>query len=565
MRLSFICLFQALLLAAALHAERPMRVLVYPFENQGAAAFSWLSAGMTDSVIADLGCIRSIEVITDADRKKALKEMEFELSGLADEKTAARIGKFAGADTIFTGSYTVAGGRVRVVAKLMNVESGSLVKSVKLDGTVEYIFDLQDKIVFALMDESQSIIVADVGRMAVTNEEKSLIQKKQRPSLSAYEYYAKAVEMQDTDPLQALRLFNESLAIDPGYAAALTAAGFTAGNTLNRFEDALGFLDKAAVLMKQRGQTETADFARLKLFTGVMYYRKGNYERYLEHLVEAKAIFDRIGLGNASDYARLMMNFGNAYGSKRDWSRSLDYYLLADGIYKRIGMTNTTAYSGLLINIGNLYDKKGEQEKSLGYYNESKGILDRLGMQNASIYALLMDCFGSHYIKKGDYNRALEHLGKSRDAYDRLGMQNTAVYSGMLFDAGYAYLSKGEPDRALECFERSREIDDRLGMRDTTHYADLLMNMGHAYRSKGDTDKALEHLGKSRDIYDRLKLQKTTSYGNILFGLASLYETKGQRDEAGKLYRKAYETYQGAGYTGEWKEKARQNAERLGN
>ena len=78
-------------------------------------------------------------------------------------------------------------------------------------------------------------------------------------------------------------------------------------------------------------------------------------------------------------------------------------------------------------------------------------------------------------------------------------------------------------------------------------------------------DKALEYLGKSRDIYDRLMLQKTTSYGNILFGLASVYETKGQRDEAGKLYRKTYETYQGAGYTGEWKYKARQNAERLGN
>jgi hypothetical protein len=87
--------------------------------------------------------------------------------------------------------FAVPGGRVRVVAKLFSVETGSLVKSIKIDYTVGGVFDLQDKIVFSLMAESGEIKVADVKKPVVTNDEKTKIETKTRFMLFAYEYYAR--------------------------------------------------------------------------------------------------------------------------------------------------------------------------------------------------------------------------------------------------------------------------------------------------------------------------------------------------------------------------------------
>lgn len=48
---------------------RTMNILVHPFENTGKKEYSWISAGMTDTVISDLARIRNISVVSNADRK----------------------------------------------------------------------------------------------------------------------------------------------------------------------------------------------------------------------------------------------------------------------------------------------------------------------------------------------------------------------------------------------------------------------------------------------------------------------------------------------------------------
>jgi TolB-like protein len=334
-----VCIYLLVFLVPLAYTERLMRILVYPFENQGDASYSWLSAGMTDSVIADLGRIGSVEVITDADRKKAVKEIEFGLSDLADEKGAARVGKLTGADIIFTGSYTVAGGRVRVVAKFVNVESGSVVKSIKLDGTVENIFDLQDKIVFALMDESQTVKVADVKKAVITDNERSRIETKQRPKLTAYEYYAKGLEIRNTDPSGALRLFSEALAVEPEYVDALLQAGYTAGRTLNRFAEGLVYLEKAAALLKKLNQSETADYAALLMNMGTVYDEKGELDRALEYYGGSRDIRDRLGLQNTAGYGHLLYNIAGVYERKGQKEAAGRLYRKAYETYQHAGYT----------------------------------------------------------------------------------------------------------------------------------------------------------------------------------------------------------------------------------
>jgi TolB-like protein len=238
---------------------KPMNILVHPFENTGNKAYSWISAGMTDTVIADLARIKNISVVSNTDRKKILEEMKFIFSGLAEEDKMIKLGKLTGANVIFTGSYLVSGERIRVHARLVNVETGKIESTAKIDGTLGGIFELQDKVVFNLMGETEKIQIADVKPVRLTSEDKKTIEEKPKPKSSAYEWYAKGLEIQDTNPREALANFKKAIAIDPGYTAALMGAGYTAGNTLNLFDEGLGYLERAEKRLKDRNETSTVD------------------------------------------------------------------------------------------------------------------------------------------------------------------------------------------------------------------------------------------------------------------------------------------------------------------
>ena len=52
-----------------------------------------------------------------------------------------------GAGWLITGAYQRLGDRLRVTAKLIDAHEGTIVQTVKIDGTAEEIFDLQDRVV----------------------------------------------------------------------------------------------------------------------------------------------------------------------------------------------------------------------------------------------------------------------------------------------------------------------------------------------------------------------------------------------------------------------------------
>lgn len=192
---------------------KQMNILVHPFENTGDKEYSWISAGMTDTVITDLTGIKNISVVSNQDRKK-------------------------------------------IAAKL-------------------------------------------------------------KPKLTAYEWYSKGLEVRDTNPKEALANFRKALAIDPNYTDALMKAGFTAGNTLNLFSEAIGYLEKAKTIFKRRNETKSSDYAALMNNIGVVYQSKGQLDRALEYFLKDKSIEDGLGLQNTAGYADLMMNMALLYKKQR--------------------------------------------------------------------------------------------------------------------------------------------------------------------------------------------------------------------------------------------------------
>lgn len=445
---------------SALQAKK-MTILVYPFENTGDQRYSWVSAGMTDTVISDLCKIKHINVVSEEDRKKSLNEIDLARKGLVDVKGTVRVGKMTGADIIFTGTYIVIEKRIRVFAKLIDVESGRIEQSLKIDGSMDRIFEFQDRIVFNLMAETEKVKIANVNPVQFTEEDKKRINAAVRPDIEAFRLYSKGLELKDSNPREALEYFRKALRVQGDYLEALFEAGVTAGRELSRFQEAFGFLDRAQRIFAQRGDT------------------------------------------SSKHYAALMHRTGSVYLSKGDLDRSIEYLRTSQRIRKNLDLVYTNEYSNLLIEIGWYYFSRFKYDQALDSYFESQKIKDRMKLQNSPDYSILLNVIGSVYYSRGRKDTALEYYLKSKKVREHLGLELSAEYASLLNNISNVYMDKGNPDAALEYLDKARIIKEKLGLQDTIGYGFIYLNMGHAHVRKGNRDQAGKCYRKAYTVYEK--------------------------------------------------------------
>lgn len=475
LRLLKVCAFCAVFSGSTVSA-RHMTILVYPFQNTGAEKYAWLTAGMTATVISDLGKVKDIDVISESDRRKAVKEIELAMTGLIDDEKAVRVGKVLGANVIFTGNYLVIGNKIRVNASLVDVEKGHVEKSVKLDGTVEYLFDLQDQIVLSLLAETEKIRIADIKPVKFATADLQRIQKDTRPSLNSYEWYAKGLEIRKSDPQGAMKNFRRAIELDSGYTDALRDAAMTAGNTLSLFDEAQGYLKKAEKIIARKEGKKSAAYAGLMNSIGVIYLNQG------------------------------------------DLKKSIEYYNRAREIYDKLGLQTTGAYASLMNNIGIVYRNNGDLKHAIQSYSESKRIRDSLGMQKTAGYAELMNNAGIVYQEQGDLKGAIKGYMRSKQTYETIGLQKTDGYASVLNNIGIVHRMQGEYDKALEFHLKSKQAFDSLALQKTAGYGNVLYNIAIMYEKKKDIPQAREHfrqayttylaIGRKKDAEDALRNAK---------------------------------------------------------
>jgi TolB-like protein len=338
-RIFFIFLFVIILTSFTTPAfARNLIILVFPFENTGSKEYSWVSAGMTETVISDLTRVEQVSVISNEDRKKIVDETKFTFSGLVEQEAMLKVGKLMGANVLFTGSYLIIGNKIRINARLINVETGKIENSTKLDGTLDALLEIPDRVVLTLLTDAEKVILPLIAPVKIPTSEKQKIIEKHKPKLAAFELYSKGLETQDAKPQEALNYFDKALEIEPNYTNALISAGYTAA-TLN-LED-ISYFEKAEKVYKNRNETESPDYAILMMNIGNAYSRKGQFDRALEYYLKSKSIRDRLGLQSTSGYAVLMMNIGNAYNKNGQSDRALEYYEKDRTIEDSLGFQNS--------------------------------------------------------------------------------------------------------------------------------------------------------------------------------------------------------------------------------
>ncbi len=197
---------------AALPLPNKPSIVVLPFDNMsGDPDQEYFADGVVEALTAALSRIRAFFVIA--------RNSAFAYKGQAVD--VRDIGRDLGVAYLLEGSVQRAGGRVRITVQLIETEGGAHVWADRYDGSLDDIFDLQDRITEQVAGALQpSIRLAEVERA----------RRKRPQDLGAYDYAMRAMRhvwmLEKDEATKALELLDKALEIDPGYPLALALAAW---------------------------------------------------------------------------------------------------------------------------------------------------------------------------------------------------------------------------------------------------------------------------------------------------------------------------------------------------
>lgn len=200
--------------AAPMRLQRPEKpsIAVLPFDNMsGDADQDYFADGVVEAITATLSRIRSFFVIA--------RNSSFAYKGR--HMNVRDIGRELGVKYVLEGSVQRSGNRVRITVQLIETDGGAHLWADKYDGSLDDIFDLQDKITEKVAGALQpSIQLAEIERT----------RRKPPQDLGAYDYTMRAMPdvwmLEEKAAANALELLEKALEIDPDYPMALALAAW---------------------------------------------------------------------------------------------------------------------------------------------------------------------------------------------------------------------------------------------------------------------------------------------------------------------------------------------------
>jgi adenylate cyclase len=208
-------------------------IAVLPFANMsGDPEQEYFADGMVEEIITALSRIRWLFVIA--------RNSSFTYKGQAVD--VKQVGRELGVRYVLEGSVRKAGQRVRITGQLIDAMTGAHLWADRFDGSLEDVFELQDKVASS---------VAGVIEPALRAAETARSAGRPTADLTAYDLYLRGYAMYSSSARQApeaLRLMEQAIARDPHYGPALALAALCCQRLLfdDRSEDREGHRLKGA-------------------------------------------------------------------------------------------------------------------------------------------------------------------------------------------------------------------------------------------------------------------------------------------------------------------------------
>jgi TolB-like protein/class 3 adenylate cyclase len=186
-------------------------IAVLPFQNMsGDPEQQYFVDGMVEEIITALSRSRWLFVIA--------RNSTFTYKGQAAD--VKQVGRELGVRYVLEGSVRKSGNRVRITVQLIDAASGAHLWADRFDGSLEDIFDLQDRV---------ATNVAGVIEPTLRTAEVARARQRSTKDLTAYDLYLRAVGVYSSSRgkesiIEALSLYEQAIAIDRNFGPALAGA-----------------------------------------------------------------------------------------------------------------------------------------------------------------------------------------------------------------------------------------------------------------------------------------------------------------------------------------------------
>ena len=246
-------------------------IAVLPFENMtGDPKQEYFTDGFTEQIITSLSKIPSLFVIS--------RNSMFTYKGKPVK--VQKVGKELGVRYVLEGSIQKSGDRVRINAQLIDAISEQHVWAESYDRDLKDIFSLQDDVILKILTALQ---------VNLTSGEQARVWAKGTKSLEAYLKLMQGrqylFQMNKESNVQARRLAEETIALDPKYADAYAILGATHQMDVylgtGRPKDSIA----KAIELTQKALAMNGSLADARSRLGVLYSWSGRYD---EGIAEAE-------------------------------------------------------------------------------------------------------------------------------------------------------------------------------------------------------------------------------------------------------------------------------------
>jgi serine/threonine protein kinase/tetratricopeptide (TPR) repeat protein len=463
-------------------APAPSTVAVITFSNiTREPADDWIGTGIAETVSADLKNIHGLTVIGRARVYDALRNLS--TGAQRGDTLAIDIGRRLGAAWVVTGGFQRIGGIVRITAGFLDVGTGEIGRTVKVDGRIDDIFALQDKIVYEL---SQGL------HLSLRGTEVAGIERRETRSVEAYESFARGMmnlrqaTRESID--RAIAAFEEATRHDSEYAiawASLGAAYGLKGNFLSIDE-----MVHRSVELERRALALDPDLPDAHMFLGTALLSLGRTDDAIAEIREAIRL--------DPDNGQAHQSLARAY-----WVGQGDFAAAIPSFERAIELNPESGYSYL--QLGLLLAWLGEYDRAIDVCRRAVDLQEQyisgnMGLQVVGAHARLGYVYylrGEHDGALREFERELAFIGSS----DHALRERTGIELNVKIGAAYHRLGRREDaeryfERALKAFDArvARGADDPF----TRYYIACL----HALR--GDTPRALESLDRVARLLPQL-------------------------------------------------------------
>lgn len=254
----------AVALAPALALPDKPSIAVLPFDNMsGDPEQEHFADGVVESITAALSRIRAFFVIA--------RNSAFAYKGRPTN--VREIGRELGVAYLLEGSVQRVGARVRITAQLIETAGGMHLWADKYDGSLDDIFDLQDRITENVAGALQpSIRLAEIERS----------RRKRPQELGAYDYTMRAMQhawlLEQDAATRALELLDSALQIDPDYPLALALSAWCkAQRSVYNWTDDAAAAKAEALTLADRAASQSTDDPLILAVLGTVHTFARNY------------------------------------------------------------------------------------------------------------------------------------------------------------------------------------------------------------------------------------------------------------------------------------------------